>query len=318
LLKFPGLVLALLIWMGGLSKALPAQDTSSRLIAIVCSDSSEASERSLKGIRQSLREAEFTHQIIDLNLKTEGAEQIAQRITEARPDLIVSIGSPATLYLREQFPDLPIIFSTVLNPETSGLLAGPSGKNKNITGASLDIPVEIQFQKFMLVYPRLKKIGAIYTAQTEKLIKQAEKIAPRLNLELVAIKISADRDVPKALDSLFKVVDCIWTTADDLIYTPQATKFMILAALRHGIPIMGFSPSFVQSGALLGLNYDYKDVGRQAGELAIKYLHGKQALDSIPIATPGMIYLHINLKTAKQLGIEIDQSLVDVSKEIYK
>ena len=80
---------------------------------------------------------------------------------------------------------------------------------------------------------------------------------------------------------------------------------------------MGFSPSFVKSGALLGLKYDYKDIGRRAGELAMRFLQGEPLAD-IPIASPGVIYLHINLKTANQIGIEVDQSLVDISKEIYK
>lgn len=289
---------------------------NARHVAVICSDSSVASLRSLKGITQSISKADIPIDIIELNYKADGADNIRSRINLIKPDLVISIGSPSTIFIKENFPELPLVFSTVLNPSTSGIITGEDA-GKNITGASLDIPIDIQFQKFKMVYHNLKTLGVIYTDQTSGLIEEAQEIAPELGLELIAIRIESDREVPKALDSLCRVVDGIWTIADDSIYTPQATKFMILVSLRNKKPIMGFSPSFVKSGALLGLNYDYKDIGRRAGDLALRYLRG-ESLAEIPVAAPGVIYLHINLKTASQLGIEVDQSLVDISKEIYK
>lgn len=288
-----------------------------KLVTIVCSDSSLASMRSLKGIRQTLMASGLALDIEEVNLKAGHPDEIQTRMSLLNPDLVISVGSRSTLFIRDNFADQPLVFSTVLNPETSGILDIAGSAKRNVTGASLDIPVDIQFQKFKLVNPRLKKVGVVYSAQTEKLIKEAQLIVPELGLELVSIRIESDKELPQALDSLCRVADGIWTTPDDFIYTPQATKFMILVCLRNRIPIMGFTPSFVESGALLGLNYDYKDIGRRAGELAMRYLNG-EPMDSIPIAPPGVIYLHINLKTANQLGIDIDQSLVDISKEIYK
>jgi putative ABC transport system substrate-binding protein len=288
-----------------------------RLVTIVCSDSSLASIRSLKGIRQTLMASGLALDIEEVNFKAEHPDEVQTRLSLLKPDLIISVGSRSTLFIKDNFADQPLVFSTVLNPETSGILDMNDPVKRNVTGASLDIPVNIQFQKFKLVNPGMKKIGVVYTAQTEKLIEEAQLIVTDLGLELVSIRIESDKELPRALDSLCRVVDGIWTTPDDFIYTPQATKFMILICLRNHIPIMGFTPSFVESGALLGLNYDYKDIGRRAGELAVRYLKG-EPMDSIPIAPPGVIYLHINLKTANQLGIDIDQSLVDISKEIYK
>ena len=312
-------LLLLLLLIIGADNTLSAQTdaTGSKLVAIVCSDSSFATERSLKGIKQAISRSSLSIQIEEINLKYEGNEKTASKISLLKPDLVVTVGSPSTIFIKENFPDIPLIFSTVLNPETSGILDTLSGKPKTVTGASLDIPVDIQFQKFKMVNPGLKRVGVIYTKQTEKLIEDANQIAPTLDLELVAIKIESEKEMPQALDSICRVADGIWTTADDLIYTPQATKFMILSSIRNRKPIMGFTPSFVESGALLGLSYDYKDIGRRAGNLALRFIGG-EPIDSLPIAAPGVIYLHLNLKTAKQMGITIDQSLVDISKGIYE
>jgi putative ABC transport system substrate-binding protein len=316
LLKRLILLWAIIIASSGPAVFSQEPQANAKHVAVICSDSSVASMRSLKGITQSLQKSDIAIKIIELNYKADGAENIRSKINLIRPDLIISIGSPSTIFIKENFPDLPLVFSTVLNPETSGIIA-ESDSNRSMTGASLDIPIDIQFQKFKMVYQSLNSLGVIYTDQTSALIDRAREIAPQLGLELIAIKIESDRDVPRALDSLCRIVDGIWTIADDSIYTPQATKFMILVSLRNKKPIMGFSPSFVKSGALFGLNYDYKDIGRRAGDLALRYFQG-EPLAEIPIAAPGVIYLHINLKTARQLGIDVDQSLVDISKEIYK
>lgn len=309
----------LLFCLFGTGQFCSAQDAPAvkKLVAIVCSDSSVATNRSIKGIKQSLKHSGIDIQFEEINYKAEGKNKVKSMLEVLDPDLVISVGSPSTIFIREEFPQKPLIFSTVLNPETSGIINPNDTSNRNVTGSTLDIPVEIQFQKFKMIHPGLKKLGVIYTDNTAPLIEAAYKVAPNLDIEFHAIKISSDKDVPGALDSLCRVVDGIWTTADDLIYTPQATRFMILAALRNGKPIMGFSPNFVKSGALLGLNYDYKDIGRQAGELAVNYFHGTP-INELPLAPPGVIYLYINLKTAHQLGIEIDQSLVDISKEIYE
>ena len=312
------LLLIVLLFMGA-DNYLSAQTdgTGDILVAIVSSDSSFATERSRKGIKQTFSTSAIPIQIEEINIKLDGTEKTVSKINLLKPDLVVTVGSPSTIFIKDNFPEIPLIFSTVLNPETSGILDTISGKPKTVTGASLDIPIDIQFQKFIMVHPGLKKVGVIYTEQTEKQIKEAARIAPALGLELIAIKIESERQMPIALDSLCRVADGIWTTADDLIYTPQATKFMILSSIRNSKPIMGFSPSFVKSGALMGLNYDYKDIGRRAGKLALRFING-EPIDSLPIESPGVIYLHINLKTAKQMGLVIDQSLVDISKEIYE
>jgi putative ABC transport system substrate-binding protein len=79
---------------------------------------------------------------------------------------------------------------------------------------------------------------------------------------------------------------------------------------------MGISP-FVRSGALLALSCDNADIGRQAGELAVKILNGARPTD-LPITVPEKIRLAINLKTAKRIGLNIPSQIVDKADEVFK
>ncbi len=80
---------------------------------------------------------------------------------------------------------------------------------------------------------------------------------------------------------------------------------------------MGFSRNLVESGALFALDYDYKDIGRQAGKIALQVLSGKSPA-AIPVAVPGIIWFHYNERTASHIKVKIPEELVAVAKEVYR
>ena len=112
-------------------------------------------------------------------------------------------------------------------------------------------------------------------------------------------------------------VDGLWAVADTVVFTPQSTQYLLLYTLRQGIPFQGPFTSFVKAGALFTLAWNDKDVGRQAGELAVKVLAGESPR-YIPITTPRMIYLILNLRTAEQINLDIPPHIVSVAKEVYQ
>ncbi len=120
-----------------------------------------------------------------------------------------------------------------------------------------------------------------------------------------------------ALDSLAGNVEGIWSVADPNLFNPQSTKFILINALRRGLPLMGFSRNVVESGALFALDFDYKAIGRQAGELANQIIRGTPA-SSLSVTTPDIIWFHYNEKTAQHMSITIPAELVAIAKEVYR
>jgi len=288
-------------------------------LAVVCSDSLASTVRTIKGIKSAIsgyyQNAEFT----DFLLSSEQniiASQVGE-IKNLNPKLILTVGSYATKAVSDRITDKPIIFSAVLNPETSGFVNSLDNPGGNVTGSSLDIPPDIQFKYFKRVIKDLKKIGVLYTEETENLIPPAKTLAQAAGLELYSIMIASEKDIPSALDSLNRVVDGIWSVADGNIYSPSSTRFILLNTLRNSKPFMGFSGNLVESGALFGLDYDYKDIGRQAGKIASEVISGRSPA-SIPVAVPGIIWFQYNEKTAKHIDVVIPDDLAAVAKEVYR
>jgi len=288
-------------------------------LAIVYSDSLKSTIRTIKGIRGTISK-HYNSTIYYEHLLTSNLDEIEKQISKIKendPTLLLTVGSFATEIISDRIKNKPIIFSAVLNPETSGFVQSLQHPGGNITGASLDIPPNIQFKYFKRVIKDIKKIGVLYTEETANLIPPAKALAQQAGLELQAIKIGSPKDLPEALESLTSKVDGLWSVADPNIYSPRSTRFILLNTLRNGKPFMGFSKNLVESGALFALDFDYKDIGRQAGKIAIGVLAGKPPA-SIPVAVPGIIWFHYNEKTAKHINIKIPEDLVAVAKEVYR
>ena len=300
---------------------LPVINTEAQPIkvAIAYSDSLNSTIRTLKGIKNTLDNHHDDIQYREY-LIAEEQVRIDEQINEIRlidPAIILTIGTIATKSISDRITDKPIVFSAVLNPETSGFVKSLREPGGNITGASLDIPPDIQFKYFKNVIRELKKIGVLYTEETANLIPPARILAAKAGLELHAARVNSEKEIPAKLDSIISLVDGLWSVADANIFSPSSTKFILLHTLRSSKPVMGFSENLVEAGALFGLCYDYKDIGRQAGKIALEVLSGKPPAH-IPVAVPGIIWFQYNDKTARHINVEIPAELIAVAKEVYQ
>jgi putative ABC transport system substrate-binding protein len=290
-----------------------------KTIVIVKSSSSEPFLKAVEGFKKEIRKSQIEAVFVEYDVSDESNSepQIAQKIQDLKPDLIVTIGSRSTAIVSQKIKDIPIVFSMVLNPVSSGFVQSMRSSGNNLTGASLDIPISIQLEKFKFLVPKLKKLGVLFTQDSKPVVIEAQSICKQMGVELVSKSISSEKEIPGATEALAQEVDGLWAVADTIIFTPQSTQYILLYTLRNGLPLMGLSPSFVKAGALFTLACDHKDVGRQAGELAVKTLSGEEP-SQIPITIPRMIYLCLNLRTAEQINLKIPDNIVSVAKEVFK
>jgi putative ABC transport system substrate-binding protein len=296
-----------------------SQSAGAQTVVFLSTDSLTSTARTISGARSTIRgqhEAATFHKIHIGTDRTSNASGI-ESIRSLKPNILVTVGSAATQIARDNFEDIPIVFSAVKYPVISGFVKSVDRPGARMTGASLDIPANIQFRYFRQIIPDLKQIGVLYTSNTAKLIPPARVIAAEMGLELVPIEIISQRDLPSALDSLAKCTQGLWSVADPNLFDPQSTKYILLNSLRRGLPFMGFSRYVVESGALFALDFDYKAIGRQAGRIAAKVLAGANP-GRIRVTTPDIIWFHYNEKTAKHVRVEIPDELVAIAKEVYR
>lgn len=283
-------------------------------ISVIISEvkSMEQYNNSLSGFKEELKDnysAGVSYQILNLNEISE--DDAVNKIWQSNPKLILAVGTQAAILAKENLNNIPIVFSTVLNPVDNGLINEIHRPEKNLTGVTLNIDIEDQFRVLKKIIPGLKTIGMLYDERKlEGLKEKAEEAAHQFGLTLIAKPISSPSDVPAALKNIIKEADCLWATVDKLVYNNQAAETIILTLLQNKFPFMAFSASYVKAGALVALECDYRDIGRQAGEIAIKVLIGQKP-ESIAVASPRKTRLVINKRTADIIRVNIPNSLLE-------
>lgn len=243
-----------------------------------------------------------------------GKKFLARAKSGARPDLILAIGVWALQVVAEEIQDIPVVFAMVLNPTT---VIGQEAHN--ITGASMNVPIEQQLTLLKKVSPQAKRIGVIYDpSKTGWLVRQAERIARDQGVRLVTKAIASSKDSVAALDAMQDEIDALWIVPDLTVLAPESVQYMLLFSFRHKIPVLGLSENQVRMGALLGLSFESGwDIGSQAAELASGILSGR-SVGEIPFTTARKVRLTVNLKSAGKLGVHIPKEILDRADAVIR
>ncbi|HWP47240.1 MAG TPA: ABC transporter substrate-binding protein [Candidatus Limnocylindrales bacterium] len=240
--------------------------------------------------------------------------KLIEKIKHDKPRLIFAIGDKATFLAKEGFPDVPIIFSMVLNWKKLDL-----SKNKNITGISLDVPPESQFTHLKLIAPQISRIGVIYSPEaSQELIRRAREISSGLGIKLVEVQVTSEKAVKKAWDGIKNQIDALWMVADPIVITQDNFEFLQKQTLQQKIPFLGYSENFVKAGALLSVSPDYETIGSQAASITLQILKDKQKPWDIQVTEPIGTVIVLNKATAKKLGLSLSDSILQLVNRTFE
>lgn len=294
-------------------------------VVLIRQSSNESTDRLIKGFKLHLsrRGIELELSILTLGETSLDDSQLPDSIRSLQPQLIITIGSHLTAIVSKSISDIPIIFGAVFQPEISGFVDSRQRPGANVSGASLDIPPAIQFKYFKRVHPNLRRLGVIHSAEMNDLVNQAKRAAASAGIELYAVSVKKgvtggiERAVYAALDTLLGNVDGLWSLSDPTVFSRTNTRMILTRTLKEQVPFMGFSSTIVASGALFALDFDYKDIGRQVGELSERVLRGESP-SQLPVTRPGIIWLYYNENTARRVLIDIPEEIKIVAKKVFK
>src|SRR5215468_6692284 len=294
------IVLLAMCWLAG--TATPA---AAARVAVLLSAKVSDYEDALKGFREATQHDIAVVMDMDGDLDRE-RKQLAEIEQKVKPDLIFAVGVWALQTVITRPPSVPVVYAMVLNPPS---VLGADAKN--VTGASMNVPVEQPIRLFKQLGPNVKRIGVLYNRnRTGYLVRQAQTVAREEGLELVTREVTSPKDVVAALESLQDGIDALWIVPDETTLSQAVVQQMLLFSYRRRIPLLGLSDRHAQMGALFSLSFaSGEDIGRQAGELAQAILSGKSP-SGVPYTNARKVALSVNLKAAQKLGLEIPQAIL--------
>lgn len=244
-----------------------------------------------------------------------GQRILRELLSSVEPDLILAVGPWALEVVSSQPIDLPVVFTMVLNPPT---VIGTGARN--ITGASLNVPIGQQIRLLKELGPQIRRVGVVFNpAKTGYLVSGAEPAALAEGLQLVTRRVNSPKEAIRAVNALQEEgVDALWILPDETVLEPHVVEYMLLVSYRNKIPLLGLSERQAEMGALLSLSFSSaRDIGRQAGELANAILEGTPA-DEVPYTPVREVQLTVNLRAAQKLGLEIPNSVLAMADTVIR
>jgi putative ABC transport system substrate-binding protein len=231
---------------------------------------------------------------------------IAKQFAAAKPDVIVPISTPSAQsvisVLKQQNEDIPVVFSSVTDPVSAGLVGDMVKPVKNITGA-IDFPlIKEEVDLIKTLVPYVKKLGLLYSsgeANSVKTIALMKVELAKANIEYVEVNVANSAGVAQGLISLVGKVDGVYIPSDNVVFSAMAK--LVQLSRNHKLPVFSSDPDSVQAGVTACVGYSQYMVGRKAGELVVKILQGERY---IPISKPAKAEIFINEESAKIMNIK--------------
>jgi putative tryptophan/tyrosine transport system substrate-binding protein len=146
--------------------------------------------------------------------------------------------------------------------------------------------------------------------------KEMQAAAHTLGLELHVLNASTEGDFDAVFAKLLQLSAGGLVISPDPFFTSRSEQLAALT-IRHAVPTIHYNPEFAAAGGLLSYGAGSADAYRQAGNYTGRVLRGEKPAD-LPVQQATKVELHINLKTAKALGITFPESILQRADEVIE
>lgn len=245
-------------------------------------------------------------------------QTIARKFVQDKKDLILAIATPSAIAMANETKEIPIFITAVTDPVEAKLVNNMEKPGTNVTGTTDMNPVKEQLELLKKLVPKAKKVGVIYNSSevnSQVQVRIVKKEAPALGLEIVEAPITATHEVMQGAQSLVGKVDAIYVPTDNTVVS--AVAGVIKVAEEHKIPVLAGESNTVEAGAVGTIGIDYKKLGYQTGEMAIRVLKGAKPQD-MPIEKQKELNIVLNAKAAQAMGVTIPEDLQKQASKVIK
>lgn len=240
------------------------------------------------------------------------AADSARSLEQARVDVLFTLGTSVTLAVNAATKHTPIVFVAGGDPVAVGLvasLARPGGRLTGVRYLSGELTAK-RLEILKEVLPNLRKVVTIYDPGSPNplSIQQTREGARALRIALLEVPASSVAELRQRFAAISS------KDADAFFYAPDALvvsqlEFIIDAARSKKLPTMMASPRLVEVGALLAYGVDFHDVAHLSARYIQRILTGTSA-GQLAVESFSTYRLAVNLRTARELGITIPQSVL--------
>ena len=225
-------------------------------------------------------------------------------------DLMVGVATPVATAMQSATEDsgIPVVFSAVSDPVSTGVVASLEAPGSNITGTSDYLDTNAIMDLIFAADPDADKIGLLYDAGQDSSttpIAHAKEYLEANGIEYVERTGTTTDEVMLAAQSLVSDgVDAVFTPTDNTIMTAELAIYETF--IDAGIPHYTGADSFALNGAFLGYGVDYANLGVETANMVCEILVNGADPAETPVMTFDNGTATVNIETCEALGLDYD------------
>ena len=285
----------------GLIEAIPARANAANLEAL------------RKGMRE-LGYVEGRNLIIEYRSAEGHAErfpELASELVRARVDVIVARGTPATLAARNATSTIPVVMATMGDPRLNvASYANPGGNTTGLTTFSTELTAK-RVQLLKELVPQISRIAMLHNMSNPAVPaewEETKRAAQTLKIRAELLDVRNVDDLRRAFETASAhSVDAMVVGADGFI---QAHVHDIVRDVeQRRLPTVYPSREFAEAGGLIAYGVNYPQLYYGFARYIDNILKGSSP-GQLAVAQPTRFELVVNMKAARQLGIEVAPSVL--------
>jgi ABC-type uncharacterized transport system substrate-binding protein len=195
----------------------------------------------------------------------------SEKLLSSEGMLIIAIGSKATSQAMASYPDANILSLLVPMAAWLDLNVGSVGGGR-YGAVVIDQPFERALLLGKVLNPRASKFGAVFGPSNQSLKKNSVEQASDLGLELHAVDLPPADNPISTISPIIKISEVFIAVPDRAAFNRNIAKWILHLSFRQQIPVIGFSSSYTQAGALASIYSSPENIGRHGAELFAELL----------------------------------------------
>jgi putative ABC transport system substrate-binding protein len=287
-------------------------------IGMLLSGSVSTTKSRIDAFRQGLRELGYVEgKTIFIEYRyAEGKRErwpdLAAEVVRLKPDVIVVASNGFTAAAKQATTTIPIVVASAGDLVGTGLVASLARPGGNVTG-STNITPDLSGKRLELlkeVVPKAVRVAVLWypSSSDEDDVKETEIYAMARGIKIQVVPVQG----PDTFQEAFAVMKRENANALIIIqgsFTLFHRTALVELATKNRLPSMCVQAEWAENGCLLSYGPDPVHQHYRAAIYVDKILKGTKPAD-LPVEQPTKFELVINLKTAKQIGLTIPQSVL--------
>jgi putative ABC transport system substrate-binding protein len=241
----------------------------------------------------------------------ERARAAAAEFVAMKVDVIVASLTPAVRAAQKATQTIPIVMAPAGDPVAQGFVQSLSRPGGNITGLTGGELSGKRLELLQELMPNLRRVSLLLNADDPsfaKIMTDATRAAAASAGVQVDARIAGAPQIEDAFTEIARVRSGAVIVQPSLIGPAQRAREVAALALRHRLPSISQSETFVDAGGLASYGANFRAQYRQSAGFVARILNGQQPA-GMPVEQAATFDLAINLKTAQALGLKIPASV---------